>query len=287
MGIRDAGEAAKPEFTIDAEFQSLIAPLTSEEFELLKAQILEQGCRDAISVWKTDDGHRILLDGHNRYKICAENKIPHPRVVNIRLASREDARLWILQHQAGRRNLTDDQRAVVWNEIQVQRSRIVQAQKLQKARDVKAGIPISVESTEIDHLKKDTRAEVAVEAKLSESKLRRVKHLKINRPDLYEKVLSGELTLRNASQKSAEGHKTGTRKDQDYFCRIGRTLDGIFKGALKEKLEVLAHLKQENFTPVAEKGLRQITETLHEVSEHADGYATKFKAILQTRKKVA
>jgi hypothetical protein len=35
MGIPEAGKAMNPEFTIDAEFQSLIAPLTSQEFELL------------------------------------------------------------------------------------------------------------------------------------------------------------------------------------------------------------------------------------------------------------
>ena len=41
--------------TIDAELQSLIAPLMPQEFDLLKAQILEQGCLQPLCVWKTED----------------------------------------------------------------------------------------------------------------------------------------------------------------------------------------------------------------------------------------
>jgi hypothetical protein len=81
--------------------------------------------------------------------------------------------------------------------------------------------------------------------------------------------------------------KTEARKDQDYFCRIGRTLDGVFKGTLKDKLDDLVNLKQEDMTPVTEKGLQQIISVLEDVSEHADVYATKFKAILQFQKKAA
>jgi hypothetical protein len=92
------------ELTIDAEFQSLIAPLTPQEFDLLKAQILEQGCLQPLCVWKTEDGRRILLDGHNRHKICTDHNRRYS-TINIPLTSRAHAKLWILEHQAGRRNL--------------------------------------------------------------------------------------------------------------------------------------------------------------------------------------
>ena len=146
-----------PELTIDTEFEALLVPLATEALHLLREQILRDGCREPLSVWRMDDGG-ILLDGHNRYKICTENNLPY-RTVNIWLASREDAKLWILEHQAGRRNLTDDQRAIVWNEIREQRSAIVQEEKLRKARDAKVGVSISAKSTEIEQPKKDTRAE--------------------------------------------------------------------------------------------------------------------------------
>ena len=145
------------ELTIDSEFQSLIAPLTPQEFELLKAQILEQGCLQPLCVWKTEEKRRILLDGHNHHRICTDNNRRYS-TVNVRLASREHAKLWILEHQAGRRNLTDDQRAIVWNELREQRSKIVQAEKLQIARDVKAGVfSMSAKTTEMRAAEKHPR----------------------------------------------------------------------------------------------------------------------------------
>jgi len=269
------------ELTIDPEFQSLIAPLTPEEFELLKAQILEQGCLQPLCVWKTDDKRRILLDGHNRHRICTENNRRYS-TVNVRLASREHAKLWILEHQAGRRNLTDDQRAIVWNELREQRSKIVQAEKLRKARDAKAGISISAKSAEIEQPKRDTRAEIAKEASLSVSKLRRAQKLKKYQPELYEKVLRGELTLRDVVKTFP---KKETRKDQDYFCRIARKLDGVFRGQLKEMLGEICRLKRRDMTPVTEKGLQQVISFLNDVSAHSDDYARKLKAVLQSNKK--
>src|SRR5271156_167993 len=270
------------QLTIDAEFQSLIAPLTPPEFDLLKAQILERGCLQPLCVWKTEDNRRILLDGHNRYRICTENN-KHCSTVNVRLASREHAKLWILENQAGRRNLTDDQRAVVWNELREQSSKLGQSEKLQKARDAKAGVSISAILTEIDQPKRDTRAEIAKEAKLSEAKLRRAQKLKKYQPELYEKVLRGELTLRDVVKEFPK--RIEARKDQDYFCRIARKLDGVFKGKLKDMLDELCRLKQQDMNSVTEKGLQQIISFLKDISEHSDGYASKLKTVLQSNRK--
>lgn len=272
------------ELKIDTEFQSLIAPLTPQEFDLLRAQVLEQGCLQPLCVWKTEGGQRVLLDGHNRLRICTENNRRF-NTVNIHLPSRDHARLWILEHQAGRRNLNDDQRAIVWNELREQRSKLVQADKLRRARDAKAGNSISVKSAEIEQTKRDTRAEIAKEAKLSESKLRRAQALKKYHPELYEKVLRGELTLRDVVKVPDWRTKAEPRKDDDYFRRVTRKLDGVYKGKLKEMLEALCRLRQRDMTPTTENGLRQVIEFLYEVSESSEGYAIKLKTILQPKRK--
>lgn len=88
------------EITIDSELESLIAPLAAQEFDLLKAQILQHGCLQPLCIWKTEEKQRILLDGHNRYRICAEYNLTF-NTINVRLASRDHAKLWILEHQAG------------------------------------------------------------------------------------------------------------------------------------------------------------------------------------------
>ena len=49
---------------IDAEFKSLIPPLTPEEFDGLEKSINNEGCRDAIVLWKS-----TIVDGHNRCQL--------------------------------------------------------------------------------------------------------------------------------------------------------------------------------------------------------------------------
>jgi hypothetical protein len=72
-------------------------------------------CRDPLVVWcyqvhDVDRGRhidlRILIDGHNRYEICTRLDIPFD-VKEIDFDSRDEAKLWIVQNQLGRRNLTD------------------------------------------------------------------------------------------------------------------------------------------------------------------------------------
>ena len=92
------------ELRIDPEFAALIPPLLSEEFAQLEQSILAEGCRDAIIVWGN-----VIIDGHNRYKICTEHNIPY-RTEAKDFKDRDEAMLWMFQNQLARRNLTDFQR---------------------------------------------------------------------------------------------------------------------------------------------------------------------------------
>jgi len=85
---------------IDAEFKSLIPPLSADEYQQLEANILAEGCRDALVVWGV-----VLIDGHNRYEICSRHGILF-KTIQKDFESREDAMLWMIRHQRGRRNLT-------------------------------------------------------------------------------------------------------------------------------------------------------------------------------------
>jgi N6-adenosine-specific RNA methylase IME4 len=84
---------------IDPEFQALIPPLRPEERAQLEANIAAEGVRDPLVVW---DG--VLLDGHNRYEIATRLGLPFA-VVEREFATRDDAVLWVVNNQFGRRNL--------------------------------------------------------------------------------------------------------------------------------------------------------------------------------------
>lgn len=89
---------------IDEEFKAMFEELETEEFDLLEESIIKEGCREPLIVWKEEG---ILLDGHNRKKICEDRKIPY-EIKYINPPNRDAAKVWIYQNQTGRRNLTDN-----------------------------------------------------------------------------------------------------------------------------------------------------------------------------------
>ena len=92
--------------TILAELQALIPPLSAEEYAQLEANILQDGCRDPLIVWPYD-GQVIILDGHNRYHICTEHQREY-QCIELPLLDLDAAKLWMIENQLGRRNLTPD-----------------------------------------------------------------------------------------------------------------------------------------------------------------------------------
>ena len=92
-----------PKVRIDPEFESLVPPLSSEEFSRLEESILTDGCRDALIAWRG-----LLLDGHHRKRICEKHGLKY-RVCTVDLPDRDGAYLWIIRNQCGRRNITPEQ----------------------------------------------------------------------------------------------------------------------------------------------------------------------------------
>jgi hypothetical protein len=97
---------------VDAELKDLIPPLTTDELSALEANLLRDGLLDALKVWRTDTGD-VLLDGYNRYGICAKHGIEYRVEPVPGISTREDAKAWMVQHQLGRRNLNESQRAML------------------------------------------------------------------------------------------------------------------------------------------------------------------------------
>jgi hypothetical protein len=93
-----------PLLVIDNEVLTLIPPQSYEEREQLEINLLSEGCRDPLVVWK---GHNILLDGHNRFEICQKHNLPF-NLVEIELPNREAVYNWLINNQLGRRNLTPE-----------------------------------------------------------------------------------------------------------------------------------------------------------------------------------
>jgi hypothetical protein len=111
-------EAIRNQITVIDELQDLIPPLLTDEAKQLEENIKANGCREALIIWETDNSSInrkpederkfILVDGHNRYRICQKNNIDFK--VNLQaFDSLTEVRDFMINNQLGRRNLTPEQ----------------------------------------------------------------------------------------------------------------------------------------------------------------------------------
>lgn len=97
--------SVKPnEIKIYTELENLIPPLTQEEEINLETSLLKEGCREPLIVW-VKGNERILVDGHNRFRLCMRNNIPF-KVKVKEFDDILDVKNWMLGNQMSRRNLS-------------------------------------------------------------------------------------------------------------------------------------------------------------------------------------
>ena len=91
---------------IDPEFSAQILPLSFEELQQLEMNMIrDRKLTDPIIVW-----NKTILDGHNRYNILRKHSFIEYEIKEMEFSSRQEALIWICNHQLGRRNLTPERR---------------------------------------------------------------------------------------------------------------------------------------------------------------------------------
>ena len=115
-----SSEQIKQSIVVLEELRSFIPSPTDDELTQLEANIVKNGCKDALLLWETtqrvidensltpDAPAYILVDGHNRFKICKERGINF-NVQVMRFESLKEVKDYMIDLQLGRRNLTPQQ----------------------------------------------------------------------------------------------------------------------------------------------------------------------------------
>lgn len=104
----------KQHITILPELKDLIPPLTEEEIRLLEESIQKDGCREPLTVWERTEGNtteHILIDGHNRYRICQQFGIDFKVKTPLFFESIKEVKDYMIDLQMGRRNLSEEQKS--------------------------------------------------------------------------------------------------------------------------------------------------------------------------------
>jgi len=182
-----------PSFKTDVEFKRLLPSLDPREFKKLEASIKAEGCRVALDVWAEEE---ILIDGHNRYEIC--KALGKPFKVNyVSLPDRTSAKIWILENQNARRNLTVGQRsamALTLEALYVEKSEKERGVLISFGKNIEADLPQG-EKTKEERApqSRDKAAKVYGVSGRSVSSAKTVKTRGV--PELFDAVVQGAVKV--------------------------------------------------------------------------------------------
>ena len=193
------------ELHIDADFRSLIPPLTEDEYGRLEASIVAEGVRDPIITW-----HGTIIDGHNRYRICKEHGIGF-KTAEREFASRDAAKIWIIENQFGRRNLSAYDRSV----LALQLEPLYAAEAKRRMESGRNQYSPSQKSDEGTHTRTDEQ--VANIAGVSRDTIRKVKAIETEAENGNEAAIAARDALRSGENRSIHGAYvavTGDRKQR-------------------------------------------------------------------------
>jgi hypothetical protein len=200
---------------IDEKFKNFIPPLSKREYNQLEENILRDGCKSPISVMK---GTKKIIDGYNRFDICTKHGLPYD-VVEIELADRDEAKLWMITNQFGQRELTPYARAELALSVEY-----VFHKKGLKNKSIAGKIGA--------RLKKDLSNLTKPEEMDNKSDAEKVEIEKIN----TRKILAEFAEISEGSMAKAIEIRDKATEEQKQKLRIDKTIriDAIYK-VIKEK----------------------------------------------------
>lgn len=201
------------EYRIDPELNKVLPKLSDEDYKALEQSLLREGYKGApIMVWGD-----IIVDGHNRYEICNKHNIPY-EVKSIEFENKEEAIIWMVRQQLGRRSLTPLQRIQIVNKY-----RPFYKEKAKKNKSLNGGnkkAELENSTTPIPKEEKvDVRAELAKDANVSSNTYSKgMKILESGNEELINETINGQKSINkafNELKKSADAGKTINASDPD------------------------------------------------------------------------
>ena len=99
----------KNAISCDKEFDGYLPRRTPDERAQLAKLILRDGCLTPLIGWEEEG---LLVDGYERYAICLEHDVPF-EIEWRSFPNRDAVKLFMLELQLGRRNVTDAYRSVL------------------------------------------------------------------------------------------------------------------------------------------------------------------------------
>ncbi|CDS53183.1 Plasmid replication/partition related protein [Polaromonas sp. CG9_12] len=225
--------------TVNEELLAYIDPLTPEENEALERSLLAEGCRDALVLWG-----EVLVDGHNRHRLCTQHGIPFNTVQNTRFTSLDDVHLWMIEQHLGRRSVSDFQRGV----LALRRKDILTA-RVQPAPAEASGSEAADVSGKPEPV--PTMGAIAKSARISNATISQIEKIqKSAAPELVAAVKSGTISINAAATvaslpvEAQVAAVAGGKKELQQAARQVRESKAVARTEPETPEGVIARLRQ-------------------------------------------
>jgi len=203
-------------------------PLTEEEYQQLEQNILSRNkCHDAILLWRQagqPPSSGIIVDGFNRFCICVTHGIEF-EVKEVDFASRDDAKIWIIENQLGRRNLNAAQRIeLALSKADVLREKARDNQS-RAGRDKSRADELFTKTDKVADESINVEKAIAQEADVGQGTLQRYMQIKNSgNPQLLEQLQNGEIKIGTAHRMLLPEIKKQLRQADKIYAYIKERL---------------------------------------------------------------
>lgn len=188
------------------ELKCYLPMMENDLFLQLKEDIRKNGLNDPILYITTQDGAKLVIEGHTRLSAVIslkKKRIPTKEIKEV-FTSLEDVKFWMIRHQLQRRNLSNVEKLRLANKFRPE------IEKMAKENLFKSGKNKSIDTTSID-----TNLEIAKIAGVGKTIAYYYSQISEHGSDSLKKsVESGKISINNAHAQIKErfGNKTAPIK---------------------------------------------------------------------------
>ena len=172
-------------------FSELVPEMTTQEYDELVNSIRKQGVRQPIHILSD----KTVLDGRHRVRACKEIGIKEIQALSHELKE-DEAIKFVTDTAVERRNLTKEQKV----DIIFRSELLIKGIEDEAKKRIKSG-KSTLASSEAEVAKGRTSTKIAEMAGTSRATVNRMKKVKTEDPELYNKVVTGEESASGAYYK--------------------------------------------------------------------------------------
>lgn len=261
------------QLTVDKDLHDLLVfPGDEQRIKMLEGQIIEEGCRDPLVVWRETN---IIVDGNTRHDICLRNSIPFS-VVFMHFDSKSEAMQWAKDNQNNRRNMTKPQSIEVTHKIEGQiraeaGARMLAGKKIDPTPNLAGGV------------KGESRDKLADMAGVGHTTYQKGTHILDNAPEPIKQAWKSEALSTDAAYQATKLSEERQQQIIDEAERGEKPIKQIVNDAIRAEKEGEKCDMQEAARAFSSGEAYNLDNLVDEVIENGEDCVDAIRVHIETR----